>query len=161
MRRAPRQHPSRDDIFDLFERVRAHPDFVFGTIFVHDDFAGDDVPDDFSAKWATGTLAERGNQLIADAGAFPSDDDEDPPCLLRVYHGGRQYVNFADFAANVVQEHALAEEIAHTMLRTGEPYEYNEDEPEFREVFTIANEARLREQLAASEREELEPAEGV
>ena len=150
----PRMLPAREDIFDLFERVRAHPDFVFGTIFVLEDFARGAVPAGFSPRWATDALAERGNQMIGDAGATPLDDaDNDLPCLLRVYPGGSEYVTFADFAEHVVQEHDAAEEIVSTLLRTGEPYVYNEDEPEFREVFTITDERGLRDQLAATERD--------
>jgi hypothetical protein len=52
------------DIDALFRRVREHPDFVFGTIFVRDDFPRGEVPEEPSSKWANDTLAERGNLYI-------------------------------------------------------------------------------------------------
>jgi hypothetical protein len=152
----PRDRADDEDIFELFRRVQHHPDFVFGTIFVRGDFADETVPAAFSPKWATDALAERGNAIIDDAGATPDvddDADDDAPCVLREFTGGSEHVSFAEFAHHVVQERTVAEQIAHTMLSTGEPYEYNEDEPRFREVFTIIDEAALRRQREASERD--------
>lgn len=151
----PAQGPGAEDIVELFRRVRAHPEFVFGTIFVRDDFAHATVPTTFSSKRATDMLAERGNQMIDDAGAAPlgedGDEDEDRPCLLRVHGGGREYISFSQFAAEVVQEHARAEEIVRKLLRRGGLYVHNAEEPEYREVYAVANEALLRRQLEALE----------
>lgn len=54
-------------IYDLMQHVRAHPDFVFGTVFTKDDFP-DGVPDDFPAKQGDELLAETGNLLIESEG---------------------------------------------------------------------------------------------
>lgn len=56
----------RESIHDLFEQVREHPDFVFGTIFVREDFPGANVPEDFPSRYAADLLAERGNLFIDD-----------------------------------------------------------------------------------------------
>ena len=67
-------HPDpQTTIHDLFERVREHPDFVFGTVFVLGDFAEETVPSEFSVKQAEEALAQTGNRLIADAGGWPQD----------------------------------------------------------------------------------------
>jgi hypothetical protein len=58
--------PDPPSIHDLFEQVRQHPDFVFGTIFVREDFPGSDVPEDFPRRFAADLLAERGNLFIDD-----------------------------------------------------------------------------------------------
>jgi len=64
------------DIHEMFRRVREHPEFVFGTIFVRGDFPRGEVPDDFPSKWATDILAERGNPYIADTVGVDEDEDE-------------------------------------------------------------------------------------
>jgi hypothetical protein len=53
-------------IHELMQRVREHPDFVFGTYFCTGDFPGEQVPEDFPVNRATDALAETGNLLIAD-----------------------------------------------------------------------------------------------
>ena len=53
-----------EDIHELLALVRNLPDFVFGTIFVAEDFPHAEVPEDFSAKWANDLLAETGNRYI-------------------------------------------------------------------------------------------------
>lgn len=63
-----------DDIFELFRRVREHPDFVFGAIFVAGDFPNDAVPEDFPSNRADDALAERGNEFIFD---IAGDGEED------------------------------------------------------------------------------------
>lgn len=63
----------RESIHDLFEQVRQHPDFVFGTIFVREDFPGSIIPEDFSPSLATDMLAERGNLLIGDQATYCED----------------------------------------------------------------------------------------
>jgi hypothetical protein len=63
------------DIHELFRRVREHPDYVFGVIFVLDDFPHREVPDDFSPKHASDMLAERGNEAIADVTASGDWDE--------------------------------------------------------------------------------------
>jgi len=56
-----------EDIFKLFERVRKHPDFIGGTIFVKEDIPeGKRLPDDYRKKWLTDPLAERGNLILED-----------------------------------------------------------------------------------------------
>ena len=52
------------DIFALMDRVRQHPDYVFGTFFVPGDFPGGTVPDDFNTSYITDKLAEAGNEYI-------------------------------------------------------------------------------------------------
>lgn len=64
------------DIFDLWRKVQAHPDYVFGTIFVPGDFPNEEVPEDFPANRATDALAERGNLYIIDTVGEPEDDPE-------------------------------------------------------------------------------------
>ena len=57
----------REDIHDLFSKVREHPDFVGGTIFTADDIPeGRKLPDDWREKHLTDPLAERGNELLDD-----------------------------------------------------------------------------------------------
>jgi len=51
-------------VLELLDRVREHPDWVFGTIFVIADFPGGKVPEDFSARHAIDCLAEAGNEYI-------------------------------------------------------------------------------------------------
>lgn len=57
-----------ESIFDLFQQVRSHPDFVFGTIFVDDD-----VPEAKLAtlkaapKWAEECITAAGFEFIANA----------------------------------------------------------------------------------------------
>jgi hypothetical protein len=55
-----------ESIHDLFQRVREHPDFVFGTIFVKDDFPNEEVrwAKWFSAQAADKDLNERGQEYI-------------------------------------------------------------------------------------------------
>ena len=50
-------------IHDLMKAVREHPDYVFGTVFTREDFAGD-IPWDFSPSRAEDALVERGNAYI-------------------------------------------------------------------------------------------------
>ena len=62
------------DIFALMDRVRQHPDYIFGTFFVPGDFPGGVVPDDFNTSYITDKLAETGNEYI-DFMVGYSDDD--------------------------------------------------------------------------------------
>lgn len=62
-----------NEIFELWDRVQAHPDFIFGTIFVPADFPGGELPDDFPRHRAEDRLAEAGNDLIFD---LAGTDDE-------------------------------------------------------------------------------------
>lgn len=64
-------------IFEMFRAVREHPDFVFGIMYVKEDFPGGVVPDDFSAKWGSDRLAETGNEYIWEECGYPEDPDED------------------------------------------------------------------------------------
>jgi hypothetical protein len=52
------------DVLELFDEVKAHRDYVFGTVFVRQDFPGENVPAGFSARHATDALAEAGNEYI-------------------------------------------------------------------------------------------------
>ena len=63
------------DIFELLNKVREHPDYVFGTIFVPGDFPGNIVPEDFSGRWGEDTLAQAGNEYIYDIVGDADDDD--------------------------------------------------------------------------------------
>lgn len=65
--------PEPPSIFDQFEHVRQHPEFVFGTIFVRQDFPGANVPEDFSPRFASDALAERGSLLIGDLATYCED----------------------------------------------------------------------------------------
>lgn len=65
-----------ESIHDLFQRVREHPDFVFGTIFVLDDFPHREVPDDFSPKHTTDRMIERANEEIAEHVASGDYDEQ-------------------------------------------------------------------------------------
>jgi hypothetical protein len=69
-RNRPQQQES---IHDLFTRIREHPEFVFGTVFVIGDFADRTVPDGFSPKQAEERIVETGNRLIAEAGGWPDE----------------------------------------------------------------------------------------
>lgn len=55
-----------ESIHDLFSKVRQHPDYVFGTIFVAADFPGETVPDDFNENRAEDCIVEAGNHFIDD-----------------------------------------------------------------------------------------------
>lgn len=66
--------PSEPDIHDLFQRVRKHPDFVFGTIFTRGDFANRDC-DGFPERQAEDAIVSRGSEFIADAGFAMSDEE--------------------------------------------------------------------------------------
>lgn len=75
----------------------------------------------------------------------------DRTCIQRLYTGGSEDINFNDFAMDVIQEHDLAAEVAHRMLNGDDPYQWNEDEPEFYEEFLVLDAAALRAQVAAVE----------
>ena len=54
-------------IFDLMQRVRSHPDFIGGAIFVtHDVPEGKRLPADWNQKWLTDRLCEHGNEILID-----------------------------------------------------------------------------------------------
>jgi hypothetical protein len=78
---------------------------------------------------------------------------EDLPVIERAYHGGTESVTFADFAEFVVQDGAMALVIARRMINGDDPYEYNEDEPEFYETFSVADSLELERQVAKFETE--------
>lgn len=69
------------------------------------------------------------------------------PCIEHRFLGGTETVDFEEFAQKVVQDHERALEVADTMLRTGEPYKWNEDQPEFYAEFEVTNSGALRAQL--------------
>lgn len=52
-------------IHELMSAVRAHPDFVFGTIFTRGDFPRGVVPEDFNDSLIEDLLTEHGNEYIA------------------------------------------------------------------------------------------------
>jgi hypothetical protein len=64
-----------ETIFDLMAKVREHPDYVFGTIFVRGDFPGEVVPDDFPVRQVEDRLAEHGNEMIDDLVANTECDE--------------------------------------------------------------------------------------
>jgi hypothetical protein len=51
-----------ESIHDLFQRVREHPDYVFGTIFVREDFPNGEV------KWGEYGGAKYAEEHITAAG---------------------------------------------------------------------------------------------
>lgn len=55
-------------IHDLFQKLREHPDFVFGQIFVRDDLEGQGIdPDKFTAshvKWAEEAMVAAGFEFL-------------------------------------------------------------------------------------------------
>lgn len=65
------------DIDTLIAAVRAHPDFVFGTIFTQADFADPEtgeereIPEGFDPSVAEELIVERGNSLVDDAFFLP------------------------------------------------------------------------------------------
>lgn len=68
---------TEESIHDLFAKVRAHPDFVGGTIFTLDDVAErGELPSDWKEKWLTDRLVECGNETLdLILGVAGSDDD--------------------------------------------------------------------------------------
>jgi len=64
---------SSSTIFRMFDSVREHPDYVFGTIFVPGDFPGGKVPDDFMSNRADDRLAEEGAMFIELTAGFDED----------------------------------------------------------------------------------------
>jgi len=60
------------------------------------------------------------------------------PCIRREYTGGSEEVSVYALASTVVQDEDVTVRIVRSMLENdGGEYIYNEDEREFREVFTI------------------------
>lgn len=66
---------SGSGIFGLFDAVRTHPDYAFGTIFVPDDFPDNEVPENFPYDHAEDRLGEDGNEYI-NLLWDPSEEDE-------------------------------------------------------------------------------------
>lgn len=66
-------------VHELFKEVREHPDFVFGTIFVKEDFPGGEprwLPTG-GQDWAEDHLVAAGNTFIEnenEGGALTADD---------------------------------------------------------------------------------------
>lgn len=78
------------DIHELFRKVREHPEFIFGTIFVPGDFPNEDVPEDFPRSQATDRLAETGNLLIGDLCGM-EDDEDDATYMVRRFYQSDDY----------------------------------------------------------------------
>jgi len=55
-----------ESIHDLFAKVKAHPDFRFGTIFVADDLPDDAPTDPGAYRGFRDYMTESANQSIAD-----------------------------------------------------------------------------------------------
>lgn len=70
------EDPSGVSLADLIKQVYAHPDYVFGTVFMPGDFPDGQVPEDFPAKVLEDRLNEIGNAMIADGILDDEDDDE-------------------------------------------------------------------------------------
>lgn len=65
------------EIFDLFAKVREHPLFVAGTIFIEGGDTKDDLTDQQrrDLRRIDDALAETGNEIICDLGLASGDDD--------------------------------------------------------------------------------------
>lgn len=63
----------------------------------------------------------------------------DTKSIRRQFIGGEEFISFADFATNVVQDEGVALEVAHRMLKGEDPYEWNPDQPEFYEQFSVVD----------------------
>jgi hypothetical protein len=69
-----------EDVYEMWRRVQQHPDYVFGTIFLKGDFPDGADPygsESFSPRHAADRLAERGNEMIADAFGWSDDEADD------------------------------------------------------------------------------------
>lgn len=63
-------------IYELFNAVREHPDFVAGTIFTKDDVPeGKQLPPVWKSKWAEDPMIAAGNEALETF--YYGDDDED------------------------------------------------------------------------------------
>ena len=69
------------------------------------------------------------------------------PCIERKFHGGTERVTFETFAKLVIQDSDMAEHVARVMLNGEDPYQWNEDEAEFYETFTVMAPEVLRGQI--------------
>jgi hypothetical protein len=55
-----------ESIYSLFDKVKEHPDFVFGTIFTKDDLPGSMVPSSNMKKRATEAMVVIGFEFLKD-----------------------------------------------------------------------------------------------
>lgn len=75
-------------------------------------------------------------------------------CIERKFFGGREDVTLDNFCRYVVQDYDVGLRIARELLGTpADSYVYNEDDPEFREVFECAHGAALKAQIKDMEGE--------
>lgn len=73
---------------------------------------------------------------------------QDTLCIRRAIVGATEDVTFDDFTLDVIQDEEDAFLIGRRMLAApDEIYVFNEDEPEYREHFTVINELALRSAL--------------
>lgn len=74
-------------------------------------------------------------------------------CVERKGHGFTERLNLWDWADDAIQDHNIAADVARAMLSGRDPYEWNENEPEFYETFHIIDRSILEEQLAELDKE--------
>lgn len=84
-----------------------------------------------------------------------------PLVIRREFHGGSEDQTFEDFAASTIQERGVALEVARAMLDGRDPYDYNADEPEFLETFTILDREALRATVEALEARDVQARESI
>lgn len=70
------------------------------------------------------------------------------PCIERTGHGFTTTHTYTEWAAQAIQDDDTARQVAEQMLAGSDPYEWNEDEPEFYEIFTVTDRRALIAQLA-------------
>jgi hypothetical protein len=60
-------------IHDLMRAVRAHPDYVFGAVFVKDDLPDGALWDENDGKWAEQHIVAAGFDFIAESTALTTE----------------------------------------------------------------------------------------
>jgi hypothetical protein len=69
----------------------------------------------------------------------------DSPCVRRIYHGGEEVLTYDAWMRICIQDEQAALDVAEQMLEIPlDPYDWNEDEPEFYETFQITDEEVFR-----------------
>jgi hypothetical protein len=91
---------------------------------------------------------------IVEASRTTRDGEEVNAVIRREYVGGAEDVSYFAFVDDVVQDDEVARMIAEEMLKTGEEYHYNLEEPSCYERFTIINKEVLIAQMAAEDAQE-------
>lgn len=103
--------------------------------------------DGFAAVFGTRRGSDRPDDPPVTAEAVGGIPEGGLGCIARATQDGDYVINFEDFATNVIQDGDVALVIAEEMLRQTKPYEYNEDDPQFYERFTVVNSNDLRAQM--------------